>query len=315
MQTTFEIAPFDNCAFRDEMTKAKAHISVCICTYKRPDPLKRLLDALSVQETNGLFTYSIVVVDNDYTESARVVATSVTIPLKYCVEPRQNISLARNKAVENATGNFVAFIDDDEVPVNKWLLMLLKTLLQYKVDGVLGPVKPDFDEAAPQWVIKGGFYDRPEHPTGLVLEWSKCRTGNVLLNRQLLIDNTPPFRPEFLSGEDQDFFQRMIEKKHVFVWCHEAVAYEAVPAVRWKRGFLVRRALLRGFFSLRNRRSSLRPIVESLIAVPTYVVALPLGLVLGQATFMSYVFKLFYFVGRLFALVGINPIRQPYVTD
>ena len=37
------------------------HISVCICTYKRPIPLKRLLDSLKQQETGGLFTYSVVV--------------------------------------------------------------------------------------------------------------------------------------------------------------------------------------------------------------------------------------------------------------
>jgi len=108
------------------VSKEQSHISVCVCTYKRPDLLKRSLEALCAQETGGLFTYSILVVDNDETESARTVVSSLAsgsaVPLKYCVESQQNIALARNKAVENATGDFVAFIDDDEFPIKEWLL-------------------------------------------------------------------------------------------------------------------------------------------------------------------------------------------------
>ncbi len=51
------------------------HIAVCVCTYKRPDYLKRLLRELAGQETGGLFTYSIVVADNDQSESARAVVS------------------------------------------------------------------------------------------------------------------------------------------------------------------------------------------------------------------------------------------------
>ena len=35
---------------------------------------------------------------------------------------KQNIALARNKAIENAKGDFIAFIDDDEFPLDQWLL-------------------------------------------------------------------------------------------------------------------------------------------------------------------------------------------------
>jgi succinoglycan biosynthesis protein ExoM len=301
------------------MTEKHPHISVCICTYKRPDFLKRLLGELGRQDTGGLFTYSIVVADNDHLRSGeRVVAdfaVASPISIRYCVEPRQNIAQARNKAIMNAKGDFVAFIDDDEFPIRQWLLALFKTLKEYKVDGVLGPVKPHFDAEAPQWVIEGGFYDRPMHRTGLLLGWSQCRTGNVLLKSQLFAEQAQPFRPEFLSGEDQDFFKRMIEKGRAFIWCNEAVVYEVVPPVRWRRGFLVRRALMKGVFSLHNHGSSPLPILESLIAAPAYAAALPVAVVLGQASFMSYVFKFSYHMGRLLALVGINPIRQPYVTD
>jgi succinoglycan biosynthesis protein ExoM len=301
------------------MAVERPHISVCICTYKRPELLKRALDGLGVQETGGLFTFSVVVVDNDAAESGCAAATSAAdasgLRLTYCVEPRQNIALARNKAVANASGDFVAFLDDDECPIKEWLLTLYVALKEYHVDGVLGPVKPEFDDRAPRWVMDGGLYDRPTHPTGQVLEWSQCRTGNVLLNREIVSDDAQVFRPEFLSGEDQDFFRRKIGQGHRFIWCHEAPVYEFVPPQRWNRGFLVRRAIFRGVFSQRNRNSSLLPIAKSLVAASAYVVILPVALLLGQAKFMACVFSLSYHIGRLLAFVGINPIRQQYVVD
>lgn len=183
------------------MSEELPHISVCICTYKRPDFLKRLLGELDGQDTNSLFTYSIVIAENDHLRSAeRVVAEfamASAVPIKYCVEPRQNIAHARNKAIMNADGDFVAFIDDDEFPTKQWLLNLFKTLKEYKVAGVLGPVNPYFDSKAPQWVIQGGFYDRPVLRTGLLLEWSKCRTGNVLLKSQLFAEEAHRSGPSF----------------------------------------------------------------------------------------------------------------------
>jgi glycosyltransferase involved in cell wall biosynthesis len=296
-----------------------SHISVCICTYKRPHLLRRLLDELAGQDTGGQFTYSIVVVDNDQLRSAESVALDFAvrcpIPVKYCVESRQNISLARNKAVENATGDFIAFIDDDEYPTRSWLRTLFKTLNERNVDGVLGPVKPDFEQGAPEWVVKGKFYDRPTYPTGLVIDRQKGRTGNVLLKRRIFAADEPPFRPEFRTGEDQDFFGRMIQKGHVFIWCDEAVAYEVVPAIRWKRGFMLRRALLQGSSSFLNRDRRGFYIAKSIICVPVYTASLPFALLLGHHRFMTLLVKLFDHVGKLLAVMGINAVKEEYVTE
>ena len=109
------------------------------------------------------------------------------------MEPQQNISLTRNKAIANATGDFIAFIDDDEFPAKRWLLTLFEASGKYGADGVLGPVKCHFDEKPPRWVIKGKFYERPTYPTGFVIDWTKGRTGNVLLRRQILEDGGSAF--------------------------------------------------------------------------------------------------------------------------
>jgi glycosyltransferase involved in cell wall biosynthesis len=303
----------------ESTTAPRPHVSVCICTHKRADLLARLLRELEHQDTDGLFTYSIVVADNDQAESGRPVVdafkASSSIEVRYCVEPRQNIALTRNKAVENARGDFVAFIDDDEFPIRRWLLHLFTCLHEHGVDGVMGPVRPYFEQDAPRWVIDGGFYDRPVYPTGMRLNGDRCRTGNVLVKAQLFANQAEPFRAECVTGEDIDFFGRMIQAGHVFIACKEAEAYEVVPPGRWKRDFIIRRALLRGVFSLRNRGSSPQLIAQSLIAAPAYAVALPIALLLGQVRFMSCAFKLSYHLGTLLASLGINPVGTTYVTE
>ena len=295
------------------------HIAVCICTYKRPDFLKRLLMKLAGQETGGLFTYSIVVADNDQSESARAVvssfAASSPIQIKYCVEPRQNIALARNKAIENASGEFIACIDDDEFPQKDWLLNLFKTCTQYGVAGVLGPVKRHFDNTPPDWVIKGNFYERPTHETGFVMRWGESRTGNLLLKSQLFADGEPPFRPEFRAGEDQDFFRRMTGKGQVFIWCNEAVVFETVPPIRWNRTVMLKRALLRGATTVLHPTFGGTSIAKSIIAVPLYTAALPFAFLLGQHRFMPLLVSLFDHLGKLLAILGINPIKEQYVTE
>jgi succinoglycan biosynthesis protein ExoM len=296
-----------------------AHISVCVCTYKRPALLKRLLAELDRQQTDGLFTFSIVVADNDEAKSAEATIiefclSSVT-PVKYCVQPRQNIALARNKAVENADGEYLAFIDDDEFPAPDWLLTLFNACNEYQVDGVLGPVKRHFDEVPPTWMRKSRFYDRKVNPTGMRVDWQEARTGNVLLKRQMLVGDTAPFRSEFRAGEDQDFFRRKIEEGRVFIWSAEAEAFEVVPPARWKRMYLLRKALLRGATASLQPSCGAASIAKSTIAVAFYAIALPFVLPLGQHRFMTLLVKLCDHLGKLLAILKINPMKDPYVSD
>lgn len=294
------------------------HISVCICTFKRPELLKRTLESVCAQQTDGKFTHSVVVSDNDKAESGRATAEEMAsrsaVAVKYAVEPRQGIAMARNNAVRNAAGDFIAFIDDDEFAPAGWLKTLFEAIEGFGCDGVLGPVDPHFEDNAPQWVIKGGFYRRPIVATGTVLEFKRCRTGNVLLKRELFAD-AEPFNPECLCGEDQDFFKRKIAEGKRFVWCHEAPAYEVVPPVRWKRSFLVRRALFRGVFAQRNHGLQPVRVLQALVSAPLYALVLPIALAFGQSIFMTCVFKLSFHTGRLCALFGYNPIQGPYVYD
>ena len=292
------------------------HISVCICTYKRPKLLENLLNKLQDQQTDGLFTYSAVVVDNDCNQSAKSTSESLKksskIYIDYYVEPEQNIALARNKAVRNAKGDFIAFIDDDEHPASNWLLNLYKAYYKFNADGGLGPIKPHFEIEPPQWIIQGKLCDRDSFPTGTIIQNPKfTRTGNVLLSRKVFLEEEIPFDPRFgkTGGEDVDFFNRMIQKGKVFVWCDEAYVYEIVPPERLKRSYFMKRALLRGLVNSTKVPFISFDLLKSVVAFILYTPAL-LVLLFRHDLFMKYLVKDCDHIGKLLGKCGVKIIKE-----
>jgi succinoglycan biosynthesis protein ExoM len=143
------------------------------------------------------------------------------------------------------------------------------------------------------------------------MPWEQSRTGNLLFRRSVIANVSQPFDSSFgTGGEDKDFFMRMTQASRVFVWCNEAIAYETVPPSRWKRGYMLKRALLRGKNIIKHPSGRGGIIARSIAAVPIYLAMLPFLLVLGQHRFMKYCIKLCDHLGRLLALVGINPVSE-----
>lgn len=291
------------------------HVTVCICTYKRPALLLRTLEKVAVQKTEGLFSHSIVVADNDCEQSAadtvKGFAATAAVAVVYCVEPRQNIALVRNQVLSQADGEFLALIDDDEVPAEEWLVQAYKSCQRFGCAGILGPVIPYFDAEPPSWVTRGKFFERPNHPTGFEMKWAGCRTGNVLFRHAILNPEETPFREQFgTGGEDQDFFRRMIEQGHRFMWCGEAPVYELVPPARSKLTFLLKRALLRGSNFPKQGAGQAKNLVKSVIAVPAYLLMLAPSMAFGKHVFLKYLIKLLEHLARLMAVSGVPLERQ-----
>ena len=299
-------------------SSAPEHICVCVCTYRRPHLLRRLLRALSLQQTEGSFTHSVVVVDNDRKGSARSTVEAFTrssaLPVCYAIEPQQNIALARNRAIAAAAGDYVALIDDDELPGERWLLELHAALRRLAVDGVLAPVLPRYEQTPPSWVLKGRFFDRPAPRTGELLQWTQTRSGNALLCRAVFERHADWFDPAFGSGgEDRDFFRRKMAQRCLFAWTNDAPVHESVSAGRWEERVLLKRALLRGKMALRAADNLPLSLLKSALALPGYALALPVAGLAGRHVLMQTLIRACDHLGKLLAFLRVNPVRESYV--
>jgi succinoglycan biosynthesis protein ExoM len=303
------------------MTVEPDEITVCVCTYRRPELLERLLAALAVQRTDGLFTFSCAVVDNDASASARNVLERLKptfpVPIRYAVEPTRNFALVRNHALSLVSGKFLAFIDDDEVPREDWLMHLWRTLHQYHADAVLGPVRPYFESQPPSWVVRSRICERPSHETGSTLHWRQTRTGNVLLRTAIVAQDGIRFDPAYATGgEDVDFFRRAAGAGKTFVWCEEAPAYELVPVARLHRQYYLKRAFLQGRVSLKyaterpSALGTLRVAAKAFVAMVVYTCAMPVLFLLGDHVGMKYLIKDCHHIARLLAILGVSHSRS-----
>jgi succinoglycan biosynthesis protein ExoM len=239
-------------------------VAVCVATYARPDGLARLLDGLRAQRVEALVR--VVVVDNDAAGPCRTIAEAqapcFALGVRYVVEEQRGITYARNRCVSEAGDDveFVAMLDDDEVPDRVWLAELLQVQATTKADIVTGPVVPYFPSPVPRWVRDGGFFDRPRHATGRRLP--HAHTHNVLA-RRAVFEETGPFDNRFAltGGEDLEFFRRAVARGFTVVWADGAPVEEWIPASRTTLGWLLRRSF-RGGTTLglvdRDRRDVLR---------------------------------------------------------
>lgn len=225
-------------------------ISVCVCTFRRPQLLRALLGSLAAQ-TFPLDQFEVVVVDNDAAGSGRASVEQAmqahpALALRYAVEPTPGVSYARNRGVGMATGDLLAFIDDDEVACPNWLADLLHTLETQQADAAFGPVIPQYPAGSPAWSARSGFFERPRHATGLRIPVEEGRTGNALVRAERLKARQPAAFPVHLAhsgGEDYDFFKWLAAQGGVLVWCDSALVHEEVPLERQRLGFILERCL------------------------------------------------------------------------
>jgi succinoglycan biosynthesis protein ExoM len=225
-------------------------ISICIATYKRPNGLKRLLDGINQLNFNKIESPNIevIVVDNDPSGSARELCDKIkdnfNWTLKYDIEPIQGVTHARNRTIANVSNqsNFIAIIDDDEVPNPFWLEELLLVREQYQADIVTGPVNPFFeDENVPEWIEKGKFFEPKHFPTGHQLQ--VAFTNNVLISSKLLFQLDRVFDEAYAikGAEDTHLFMRLSKTGAKIVWADRAVVTEWIPSHRTNLQWILER--------------------------------------------------------------------------
>jgi GT2 family glycosyltransferase len=114
-------------------------MTVAICTRDRPDALARCLR--SIGETVDA-PHEILVVDNAPHERRTREVVARFPACRYLPEPRPGLSAARNAGIRAATGDVVAFVDDDVVVHRRWLAPLRRAFVDADVMAVTGLVLP-----------------------------------------------------------------------------------------------------------------------------------------------------------------------------
>jgi len=287
-------------------------VSICIATYRRPDGLSRLLDSLERLKLPIGIRIETIVVDNDREESASSIVRSRAgslEPIRYLVEPRRNIALARNRALSEASGEWVAFIDDDEVAEENWITEYLEHIERRPCDGAFGPVLPKLEEVVTPWLDVPTFYTRRRHPTGETLGAGDLYTSNALIRRRLF--DVRSFDPSYglTGGEDSELFGCMLRSGARFLWCDEARVVEFVPPERHQLGWLVQRAFRGGFVYTRVARSnapgdSLKRGLRAGFLIGALVALAPLAAMGGRRSLANVVLRICTQMGHLWALTG-----------
>ena len=132
------------------------NISVIICAYNpKNDIFERVLAALKNQSlsTNE---WELILIDNNSIEPIHERFDVSWHPnSKIIIEKKQGLALARIRGVEEATNEFIVFIDDDNVASENYLENSLQLFTQYKSVGLFGgKALPNFLKHSPEdWVI------------------------------------------------------------------------------------------------------------------------------------------------------------------
>jgi len=211
-----------------------AEISVIVPVQNDPR-LARCLDGLFSQ-TFERHRYEVLVVDNGPSDAMR--RLSAAYPAEYLIEAAGGSYAARNRAIEKARGEIVAFTDADCSPPPQWLSV----------------IRSVFDEQACEAAV-GPSYALNRDKVGLLVQmvddqrWARlvrerwviyCDTRNLAGRRALFLRE--PFDPTFRHAGDLEWGIRTTKEGHRVLFVPEmALGHENVSSLSTVRSRGVRR--------------------------------------------------------------------------
>ncbi len=183
-------------------------VSVIVPTRNRADQLRNALTSIRATEGPDL-SLEIIVGDNGTcAEAAAVAAEFNAIHVRATV---QGASAARNAAMARATGDYVAFLDDDDAWLPGHIRPHLAMLDQRpELDGVIAQVRFADENLAP--LPTGEWPDKhPGEGDDLVrrmLSGYFPQIGTAVV-RASMLKSSGDFDPDLIGGEDLDWLMRL----------------------------------------------------------------------------------------------------------
>jgi glycosyltransferase involved in cell wall biosynthesis len=106
------------------------HVTVCICTHDRPGYVRDCLDGLR-RQTVGDQWFDTLVIDSASTGDVPAQLASLIGSLRNARllrSERPGVSVARNVGACAASGDYIAYIDDDAIPAPDWVERILAAI-------------------------------------------------------------------------------------------------------------------------------------------------------------------------------------------
>jgi glycosyltransferase involved in cell wall biosynthesis len=226
-------------------------ISVVIATYNRATLLAECLQCLSRQ--NFKPGDEVIVVDNGSSDDTpRVIADAqdlFAVPLRHLVEKKAGKSNAIATALEVATGDVIAFTDDDVDVDRDWADAIRSVMSDPGIALAGGPVTPRWQSTPPQWLRAAvATYGRLAAPLGLLNYGSESfplgpRTvlgANLVVRAEVVrklggyASHLGKLRGTLLSGEDHELCMRVQNAGFRAIYWPELHVTHWVPASRMR---------------------------------------------------------------------------------
>ncbi|MDP9433913.1 MAG: glycosyltransferase, partial [Actinomycetota bacterium] len=212
-------------------------VTVAVCTRARPDDLARCLDSLAAACAAYAGPFDVLVVDNAPPDDATLRVVQARPGVRYVREPLAGLDVARNAALREARGRWLAFVDDDVRVDEGWLEGLAAAREEHPdaaaVVGLVLPAELEH-EAQVRFERHGGFgrgfaqrrWDGRHgpggrlHPIGAGVFGAGCDMAfDVAVLRSLggfdeALDTGPPLP----GGGDLDVFFRVLAAGHPLVY-------------------------------------------------------------------------------------------------
>jgi len=312
----------------DIVAYGEESVAVCVCTRERPKMLRACLDSLITQVPPQGWTVALIVVENNHRPRCIDIVEEVRKGAPYSVvyvnETEIGIPFARNTAIETSRklgAKWTAFIDDDGVAEQDWLVRMCHRAGHFGVDVVQGPLRYEYPAETPDWLPRRLL---PVRKSDKILRTAS--TNNVMLHHSLLEEPGLGLRFDthfrFTGGSDSDFFSRASQLGARIVWEQSAVISETVPPSRLRLSWQLKRAfrVATNATEVERRRSGFIPTLikrtpKNLLRLMRGAALLPLALFwpLGAS------FRRLAFLGMkscasgLGGFAGLTPFRtEPY---
>jgi len=182
-------------------------------------------------------------------------------------EDKLGVAHARNRAVQEAQGEYLIFLDDDETPDADWLVTYEFLIQERRPDAFGGRIEVMFESERPPWLTDEllgflGHLDYGSQPLPLTALNTPCYTGNFGFRLSTcqavgVFDTQLGRRGNANNGgEDVDFYRRLVVSGFTVWWAPEALIYHRIQATKIKRSYFLDLHYRQGRMEAIRRRGS-----------------------------------------------------------